>query len=229
MRAIIMVLMLAIAPSFSAAQDIERRITVTGIGEVYVAPDMATISLGVSSFHEKASDAMRINSTAMNKIFTHLKTANIEPRDIQTTQLSLNPRWDRRNNSNTQPRIIGYEALNTLTVRVRELESVGTVLDVLTKAGANRINHISFDVQKPRPHKDEARKNAVADARVKAELYAQAAGVELGKVIYINENGGNPQPRTMARMEMAMASDAVPVAAGELGLRSTVTIVFEIK
>ena len=229
MRAVIMVLLLVIAPSFSAAQDIERRITVTGIGEVYVAPDMATISLGVSSFHEKASDAMRINSTAMNKIFTHLKTANIESRDIQTAQLSLNPRWDRRNNSNTQPHIIGYEALSTLTVRVRDLGSVGTILDVLTKTGANRINHISFGIQKPRPHKDEARNNAVKDARAKAELYTKAAGVELGQVIYINENGGNPQPRTMARMENAMVSDAVPVAAGELGLRSTVTIVFEIK
>jgi len=224
-----MVLVLVIAPSFSAAQDIERRITVTGIGEVYVAPDMATISLGVSSFHEKASDAIRINSTAMNKIFAHLKTTDIEPRDIQTAQLSLNPRWDRRNNSNTQPHIIGYEALSTLTVRVRDLGSVGTILDVLTKTGANRINHISFGIQKPRPHKDEARKNAVKDARAKAVHYAQAAGVELGQVIYINENGGNPQPRTMARMEMAMVTDAVPVAAGELGLRSTVTIVFEIK
>jgi len=229
MRTAIMVLVMAIAPNFSTAQDIERRITVTGIGEVYVAPDMATISLGVGSFHEKASDAMRINSTAMNKIFAHLKAADIEPRDIQTAQLSLNPRWDQRNSNNASPHIIGYEALNTLTVRVRNLGAVGTILDVLTKTGANRINHINFGIQKPRPHKDEARKNAVTDARAKAELYAQAAGVELGKVVYINENGGNPQPRAMARMEMAMASDAVPVAAGELGLQSTVTIVFEIK
>jgi uncharacterized protein YggE len=107
---------------------------------------------------------------------------------------------------------------------------VGTILDVLTQTGANRINNISFGIQKPRPHKDEARRLAVADARIKAELYAQAAGVELGQVISISESGGIVQPRSMARMEVvAMAADAVPVAAGEMGLRATVTIVFALK
>lgn len=230
MRIIMMVLMLAITPGVLVAQDNERRMTLTGVGEVFVAPDMAVISLGVSSLDPKASDAMRINSAAMNKIFARLKEVGIESRDIQTSQLSLNPRWQQRSSNNNPPRIVGYEALNTVTVRVRDLGAVGAVLDVLTQTGANRINHIGFRVQNPRPHKDEARRLAVADARIKAELYAQAAGVELGQVIQISENSGTAQPRPMARMEMAsMAADAVPVAAGEMGLRATVTIVYSLK
>ncbi len=230
MRRILMVLILAITPSVLAAQDIERRMTLTGVGEVFVAPDMATISLGVSSLDEKASVAMQINSAAMNKIFGQLKGAGIKPRDIQTSQLSLNPRWQQRSSNNNPPRIVGYEALNTVKVRVRDLGSVGSVLDVLTQTGANRINHISFGIQNPRPHKDEARRLAVADARTKAELYAQAAGVELGQVISISENGSNPQPRAMARMgAVSMEADAVPVAAGEMGLRATIAIVYALK
>jgi len=159
-----------------------------------------------------------------------LKEAGIEPRDIQTSQLSLNPRWERRNNNNNPPRIVGYEALNTVIVRVRDLGAVGAILDVLTQTGANRINQISFGIQKPRPHKDEARRLAVADARTKAELYAQAAGVELGPIISISENGSNPQPRAMARMGVAsMEASTVPVAAGEMGLRATVTLVFALE
>ncbi len=230
MRIFLIAVMLFISPAMSNAQDALRRMTLTGTGEVFVAPDMATVNLGVSSFHKQASQAMTMNSKSMAKIFNALKGAEIEPRDIQTSSLSLNPQWDRRSNSNNEPRIIGYNAQNTVTVRVRDLGKVGPVLDLLTKLGANRINSISFGIQKPRPHQDEARKRAVKDARIKAELYVEAAGVKLGQIISINENGGVQRPQPMARMEMAaMASDAVPIAEGELGIRSTITIVFELK
>jgi uncharacterized protein YggE len=229
MRAVYLALILLITPSFLAAEDTSRRLTLTGVGQVFTAPDMATLNLGVSNLNEKASDAMRENSATMSLIFEKIKAAGVEPRDIQTSQLSLNPRWDHRSN-NKKPVIIGYEALNTVTVRVRDLQSVGDVLDVLTKAGVNQINSITFGIQKPRPHQDEARKLAVADAQTKAELYSKAAGVTLGQVISINENGGVQSPRPMARMaEAAMMSDSVPVAEGELGLRANVMMVFEIE
>lgn len=230
MRILLIAIMVFITPAISTAQDSMRRMTLTGTGEVFVAPDMATINLGVSSFHKQASQAMAMNTQSMAKVFNALKGAEIASRDIQTSSLSLNPQWDRRSNSNNQPRIIGYNAQNTVTVRVRDLSKVGPVLDLLTKLGANRINNISFGIQKPRPHQDEARKRAVKDARIKAELYVQAAGVELGQIISINENGGVQRPQPMARMEMAvMASDAVPIAEGELGIRSNITIVYELK
>ena len=230
MRSFLMIFMILVTSGALTAQETERRMALTGVGQVFVSPDMATVSVGVSSIDEKASVAMRINSAAMNKVFAHLKEAGIEPRDIQTSQLSLNPRWERRNNNNNPPRIVGYEALNTVIVRVRDLGAVGAILDILTQTGANRINQISFGIQKPRPHKDEARRLAVADARTKAELYAQAAGVELGPIISISENGSNPQPRAMARMGVAsMEASTVPVAAGEMGLRATVTLVFALE
>jgi len=230
MRFIFFVFLMVITPGILSAQSSLRQLTLTGKGSVFVAPDMATVSLGVSSLNKKASDAMRANSAAMGKVFNRLKAAGIEPRDIQTSQLSLNPRWSRSSNNNTPPRIIGYQATNTVTVRVRKLDQVGGVLDALTQVGANRINSISFGIQTPRPHQDEARRRAVKDARAKADLYAKAAGVELGRIISISENSTRVQPRPIARMEMAaMAADAVPVAGGELSLHASVTLVFEIK
>ncbi len=229
MHKVFIALILILIPNLSAAEEIDRRMTLIGVGEVFVVPDMAMVTLGVSNINEKASDAMRANSASMASVYKALKDAGIEARDIQTTQLSLNPRWNRTT-SNNVPRITGYEAVNTVKVRVRALDTVGTVLDVLSQAGANRINQISFGIQKPRPHIDEARKRAVADARIKAELYAQASGVELGAVIRISEASAAPLHQNMARMEMAgMADSAVPVSQGEMGVRAHVTIVYEIQ
>lgn len=230
MRAVIMAVVLAFSPNLLQAEEMMRSLTLTGTGEVFVAPDMATVNLGVSSFDEKASEAMRKNSDLMARVFGELEAAGVKTRDIQTTQLSLNQRWDRRANNNTEPKIIGYDVLNTITVRVRDLSSVGTILDVLTQAGANQISSISFGLQKPRPHQDDARVRAVDDALAKAELYAKAAGIELGQIISINEISGVVHPRPMARMaEASMAMDAVPISEGELGMRSNVTIVYEIE
>ncbi len=228
MRKFFIALIIILIPNISAAEETVRRMTVTGVGEVFVVPDMAMVTLGVSNINEKASDAMRANSASMASVFKALKDAGIETRDIQTMQLSLNPRWNRTT-SNNVPRITGYEAVNTVKVRVRALDTVGTVLDVLSQAGANRINQIGFGIQKNRPHQDEARKRAVADARTKAELYAQASGVELGVVISLSENSATAFQQPRARMEMAAMAEAVPVSQGEMGVRAYVTIVYEIK
>jgi len=229
MRNIIIALILILIPNVSMADEYARSMTLTGVGEVFVAPDMAMITVGVSSFNKNASEAMRANSSDMAVVFEKLKGAGVEARDIQTAQISLNPRWERTTSNNVS-RIIGYEAVNTVKARIRALDTVGTVLDVLSQSGANRISQISFGIQKPRPHKDEARRRAVMDARAKAELYAQAAGVELGFVISISENTATAFPQPMARMEMAaMADNAVPVSQGEMGVRTHVTIVYEIK
>lgn len=212
-------------PAFAGESD--AKITVTGQGQVATAPDMATVTLGVSAFDAEASKALKQNSALMTKVFETIKAAGVEPKDIQTSQLNLNPRWER-NNGNNQPKIIGYDAVNTVVVRVRDLTDLGIVLDNIATAGANRIQGISFGVQNPRPLVDEARKRAVADAKSKAELYTDAAGVKLGAVLSISETGGGGRPRQMARgMEMAMA-DAVPIAEGEVSLSAQVTIVYAI-
>jgi uncharacterized protein YggE len=229
MRNIFIVLILILIPNLSLADEYARRITLTGVGEVFVAPDMAMITIGVSSFNKNASEAMRANSTDMAVVFEKLEGVGVEARDIQTAQISLNPRWERTTSNNVS-RIVGYEAVNTVKARIRALDTVGTVLDVLSQSGANRISQVSFSIDKPRPYKDEARRRAVVDARTKAELYAKAAGLELGDVISISDNNVTAFQQPMARMEMsAMADNAVPVSQGEMGVREHVTIVYEIK
>ena len=229
MRNIFIGLILILIPNVSLADEYARRMTLTGVGEVFVAPDMAMITIGVSSFNKNASEAMRANSNDMAVVFEKLEGEGVEARDIQTAQISLNPRWERTT-SNNASQIVGYEAVNTVKARIRALDTVGTVLDVLSQSGANRISQVSFSIHKPRPYKNEARRLAVVDARAKAELYAQAAGFEIGDVISISDNHATAFPQPIARMEMsAMADNAVPVSQGKMAVRAHVTIVYEIK
>ena len=146
---------------------------------------------------------------------------------MQTSNLTLNPNWVGYDSGAT-PTISGYTASNMLTVQVRALDSLGSVLDSSITDGANTLNGVTFGVAEPRPALDEARKNAVADAIARATLLVQAAGAELGPIVSITEQSGFAQPAPMFRME---ASDAggVPTAGGEVGLTASVTMVFEIK
>ncbi len=206
------------------------KITVTGQGMVPAAPDMATIMLGATSQAETAKAAMADNSAAVAAILAQLKAAGIEDRDIQTSGLSLNPQFDYNKASDgTMPEILGYIASNNVTVRVRALEGLGVVLDQVIAEGANTFNGLTFGLASPEPVMDEARKLAVADARRKAELYAAAAGVRLGPVLTIAENGGYAEPAPMFRMAAVSASGgAVPVASGEIGVTASVTIEYEV-
>ena len=208
----------------SQAQDV-RRMSVSGQGIVLVAPDMATLTLGVSTFDKQASRAMNANSQEMNKVMDAVISAGIAKKDIQTQQLSLFPRWDNR--SGTQERVIsGYEAVNTISIRVLEISSLGSVIDTVAKVGANRIQGIQFGIQNQRPHLDEARKRAVIDARAKAKVYAEAAGVTLAEIMHISEPTSQIQPRGMMRAEMSMVRDSAPIAEGEMSISATIDILF---
>ncbi|MBT8408530.1 MAG: SIMPL domain-containing protein [Alphaproteobacteria bacterium] len=209
------------------ADQPDRQITVTGEGVVEAAPDMATVSLGVVSEARTAAAALRANSEDMAAILARLTEAGIADRDMQTSGLSVNPRWDNRSTSGGRPQITGFVASNQLTVRVRDLAALGGLLDSLVGEGANTLGGVGFGLQEPRPLQDEARRRAVSDARARAGLYTEAAGVTLGEVISIDEMGGGvPRPQALGRMEMALSADAVPVAGGELSLRAQVRMVF---
>jgi uncharacterized protein YggE len=204
------------------------RLTVVGEGRVDAAPDMATITLGVTAQADTATAAMDETSAGVAALLERLAAAGLEARDVQTSGLSLNPVWDNQTYSSGAPRITGYVVSNTVTARVRALDSIGGVLDDVLEAGANMFNGLSFGLQDPQPALDAARTAAVADARRKAELFATAAGVTLGPIVSISEaqDGGGPQP--MFRMDAAMASDGVPVVAGELTVAARVTVVWAI-
>ena len=215
----------ALALPFSAEAFAEALVTVTGEATVEATPDMATISLGVTTEGQTAAEAMAANSKALQAVIERLKTAGIEDRDLQTSNLSLNPNWVGYDSGST-PKIAGYVASNMLNVRVRALDALGSVLDASIADGANTLNGISFELAQPRPAQDEARKAAVADARARATLLVEAAGGTLGKIVSITENSGYGSPMPMFKSDAAAAP--VPVASGQIGLSASVTVSFEI-
>lgn len=210
------------APAF--ADDTSRTITVTGTGTVEAAPDMATLMIGVTTQGATAAEALAENSKATAAVIARLTASGVEARDLQTSNLSINPNWTGYDSST--PTISGYVASNMLTVRVRALDTTGSVLDAAVADGANTLNGMTFGLADPEPSYNEARKEAVADARAKAELLAQAAGVTLGQVVAIADGGAMTDPAPMYRD--AVAASPVPVQGGELGLVANVTITWEI-
>jgi uncharacterized protein YggE len=223
--ALAMLVMAAAMPA--RATEEAARITVTGEGRVDAAPDMATVSLGVVTEGATAAEAMAANSIQLSMVLEQLKASGIEDRDIQTQGLSINPNW-QQTEADPTPRIVGYQASNMLTVRVRALERLGAVLDMAIADGANSFNGVSFGLSDPLPAMTEARKRAVADAMARAGVLTQAAGLTLGPVVSISEGGGFGGPQPMYRMDAAAASP-VPIAAGEVSTLASVTMVFELK
>ncbi len=226
MRNVIIALVLLMATPVMAQEA--RRIVVNGHGVVETVPDMATISMGVVSEAKTAGDAMAKNSDALAAVLKQLATAGIESRDIQTNNLSLSPRWDNRSSSvSGQPKINGFIATNTVSVRVRDLAQLGVVLDAVVQNGANSFHGLSFGLQDMAPAQNEARVAAIKDAMAKAQLYATAAGVELGDVVSISDGAVRSVGPVMMEADM-MRSMAVPVAQGELSVTADVTVVFGI-
>ena len=220
--AVAVAVLLAGGPSAAAE---ETGITVRGTGRVEAVPDMATLNLGVSSEAGTAQEAMARNSDAMAAVLARLREGGIAERDLQTSGLRLSPRYEPRP-AQTAPRVTGYVAQNLVTVRIRELDRIGAVLDAAVADGANTIHGLSFGVAEPQALEDEARREAVAAALRQAETLAEAAGVGLGGVRAMIEEGGGGRP-VMMEARMA-AADAVPIAEGEVTVEASVRMVFDI-
>lgn len=225
----------ALASPALAAEDQPGTISVEGRGEVIAAPDTAYINSGVTTQGATAREALDANTAAMRELIETLKAAGIEARDIQTSGFSVNPNYvysDARdaNGYTLPPKIVGYQVFNTVSVRVRDLPSLGAVLDKAVTVGANTINGVSFSVADPSGLYDEARRQAFADARAKAELYAAAAGVGLDDIRSIGESQGYEPPQPYLLGAMAKEADAapVPVEAGELTFAINVSVTWEL-
>lgn len=231
MRSLIMATAMASCLPFSAAfaEDAVRTMVITGSAEVAAKPDMARISLGVTQQGKTADQALAAMSDQVAKVLAYLETAGIAPEDMQTSGLSLSPRYASRDStpSDQAPAIVGYVAAMSISVTVQELDQLGTLLDASVKSGANRMNGLSFAVEDPGDLLDEARRAAVADAMARAEVLADAAGVGLGAIQSISESSGGGMPYA-ADMRMIEAAAAVPVAEGAVNYSANVTIVFEI-
>ena len=230
--ALIVALPLAL-PAGPAAAQAEAgptpTLTVSGEGGVRAAPDIATIRIGVETEGETAAEALAANSARAERMIETLKAAGVEARDIQTGQLSVEPRYAdmQRTRPGEAPEVVGYRVFNQVSVTVRDLDALGGVLDRVVSAGANRIDGIGFGLEDDTEKADEARRRAVADAKRRAGVLAEAAGVGLSRILSINEGGGVVRPMQGMAMMRAEAMD-VPVERGEVEVTAHVTIVWEI-
>lgn len=219
-----------VAQADAPAAIASRTLVVNGLGEVQGTPDMAVLSIGVDTQAPTAAQALKDNGAKMNAAMAKLKSRGVAEKDMQTQNLSINPLY-KYNNDGSSPRVIGYQASNVLSVKLRDLAAAGSIIDDTVGEGANNLGGISFTFANMTPLTDKARTAAVEDARRKAELLAKAAGVGLGAVLQIQDGyAAAPSPVPMYRME-AMAADAksTPISAGEATISANVTIVYEIK
>ena len=210
-----------------ADNDTPPTISVSGEGTVSVPPDIAVIDGGVSTEAKTAREASEANNAAMGKVLLALKASGLEEKDLQTSRLSLQPQYAQQTKPGPNV-VVGYRASNRVTLRLRDVSKVAATIDTLVSSGANEIGGINFMVEKASKLLDDARTEAIADARRKAEIYAKAAGVTLGAPVSISEggSGGPPQPMMMRKMAMG---DSAPVAQGEETLRVNVSVAWEIK
>lgn len=206
-------------------------ITVSGTGKVNVKPDIAHVQVGVVSDAPLASDALTKNNKDMAALLDALKAKGIEERDVQTSSFNVGPKYEYDPQGRRQPKLVGYQVTNMVQVRVRKLTQLGELLDALVRTGANQVHGISFSVDEPEKLLGKARQEAVVQAKARAEEFATAAGVKVGRPLLIQEQSmGIPFPRPMQMMGRAMeAADAsVPVAAGEQTLTTQVTVTYSL-
>ena len=213
------------------AEDAAFRATtfnLSAFGETKVAPDMATIALGVQTDAPTAAGALSANAAQMTRVIAALKKAGIAERDIQTSGLNVNPQYVYE--QNLPPKLTGYQASNQVTVQVRDLAKLGSTVDATVSAGATTVGGIGFGLQNPQAAEDAARVDAVEALQAKVELYARATGYKIVRLVTLGEGGGYtptpPMPMyAMAKREMA---DSSPVSAGELKVRVDVSATYEL-
>lgn len=224
--------LLAAAPAAAqpaVVQPLEgTRLDVVATGEAARVPDIVRIHAGVMTQAPTATDAIRQNAAKMESVRAALRRAGVADRDIQTSSINLHPDW--RHMENRTPELVGYRAHNQVSVRFRDIANAGRILDALVAAGANEINGPSFEIERPEAALDEARLQAIANARARAELYARALGMRVVRVLSVSEAGLGymppPRPAMMREMAAQASTDIVP---GEQTLSASVTVSFELR
>lgn len=220
-RSFLFALLAAAAVAGSPAYAADKTVTVSGEAVVSVAPDTAIIRVGVTSQGKTAREASDTNTQKMTAVLGAIKSSGIADKDVQTSRLTLQPQYDP--NKAGPARLLGFQVTNQVTVKFRDVNQLPGFLDKAIGAGANEMSGIEFVVSEQSKLLDQARDEAIADARRKAELYATAAGAKLGPVVAIAEEGTAP-PRPIA----ALRAGAVPIAPGERELRAVVTVSYEL-
>jgi uncharacterized protein YggE len=202
-----------------------RQISVNGEASISLLPDMAVLTLGAVETSKQAGVAVQALAARNRQMMAALGRFGIGAGQMQTTGIGLQPVWSDRGAGQSPPKITGFEAQTTLRVRVEDLSTLPKLLDAVIAQGANRIDGLRFDLKDPQTPMDEVRQDAVRDAMAKAQLMAQTAGVTLGPLISLHDQGG---PR-FVRREMALQDAALPIAAGQIEFSASVAAVFAIE
>lgn len=226
----LMRLVLTLALMFATpvlAEEPQRQIAVSGEASVAAAPDMAELTVGITREARRPDVALEGVAEGIGAVFVVLDQAGIDARDRRTSGLSLQPRWERNSNGSA-PKIAGYVASNRVTIRVRDLDALGGLITDTVGDGANTLSGLNFVVADPAPLEAEARRLAVISAMEKAKLYAETAGVELGPLMSINDTGSFAPGPGPVMAEMALRSDAMPIAEGEVEIRASVSMIYAI-
>ncbi len=220
-------------PAMASAADPGKtpRIVVSGEGESALKPDIALLSLSVMREAKTARAALDANNDAMAAVIAAMKAAGIAERDLQTAGIQINPRYNYTNKADgsQEAELVAYQVTNTLSVRVRDIDKTGDILDKAVTLGVNQGGGISFTNENPATVVTEARKKAVADAIAKAKTLAEAAGVSVGKVLEITDQSYAPPPMPMNAKAYDAAGASVPVQAGENAYKVMVNVTFELK
>jgi len=204
----------------------QARIVVVGTGQISAAPDYADIGCGVTGKAKTAREATETNSKTMKAVQAALRDAGIDQKDIQTQRFSLQPVYTPAQ-PNVELKLTGFSVSNQFRVTIRQIDKVGDILDRLIAAGATDIGNVSFQHADPSKLLDQAREAAIADARRQAEIYAHAAGVDLGSVVFISDEPGGRPSLFAQQAAMRAAAAPVPVSVGEDMLTAQVTVGFD--
>jgi uncharacterized protein YggE len=219
-------------PAVALAEPTPPRIIVVGEGEMAVAPDMALLSLAVMREAKTAREALSANNEAIAAVIAAMKTAGIEARDLQTSNLQINPRYDYtpKQDGTQEAKLVAYQVTNTVSVRVRDIAKTGELIDQAVTLGVNQGGSITFTNDDPSATVTEARKRAVADAMAKAKTLAEAAGVGLGRITEMSEMSNAPLPMPIeAKAFDRVQAQAVPIETGENSYKVQVNVTFELK
>jgi len=233
LRAALLASVLAVGFALPAAAQTAPAVptlTAFGNGSVSAAPDIAIVSLGVVSEADNAKDALTANATDMTAVIKTITEAGIKTEDVATSGLFVEPIYsDASRSTDGQSKITGYRVSNQVTVRIVDLSASGPLLDKVITAGANRVNGISFEIGEAEALRDAAIKAAIVEARRKAELMAEAAGVKLGAIQSVNANDNGGPPVFRAAMAMKDAMPVTPVMGGTQEIGANATVVYAIE
>jgi len=226
-------LLLAAVPAAAQTGEVRpisgTRLDVVAAGEVTRVPDLVRINAGVVTQAPTAVEAIRQNAARMEAVRAALRAAGIADRDIQTSSVSLNPNY--RYAENQPPQLLGYQAVNEVNVRFRDIARSGPILDALVAQGANQINGPMLTIERPEAALDEARVQALTNARARAELYARSLGMRVARVLAVSEAMG-PMPMARVGMVRGMAANqdaATQIVPGEQTLSVSLTVSFELE